>query len=499
MNYKRRLKRSLEQIETPSMEKILGTTSQKSNFESRNNKKIGRFAFAPALSIILCVALLVGTAAVGIPMIVNYFNARVISENNVQLDTVPEGYIGIYTAEDLDSVRHSKGKNYILMNDIEFSDEDFLLGGRFEGGWIPIGSEKEQDGHFVGIFNGNGYVIRNVKIAPSTLVGEAYFGIFGKTSGQFINLGVEGIEINVDFHDANFYSYGDGEYVFVGGIAANADFIGGCYVEDAKIKVSLENYFHGEEWLKTWQKYNNHYGRPSLFVGGIAGVADYMDSCISYADISVVGETDFSVYAGLCTGESFSCLTSLSIGNIEVDGEMCYSVITDDISTNTGAMSIPMILTERAMETITQKFTEVFDRGQGSFELAKFRAHYMKFSSGEEKIESRELYEKYIKINKTFGYLNFGDTEYTGDLYVLDEAASIGSYTVSLAAYVLEVFDGYEDFIYFCNANNIKCGVLDCYSFENKEDIDASVLENFDFKNIFTKKNGEVKLRIFAR
>ena len=151
------------------------------------------------------------------------------------------------------------------------------------------------------------------------------------------------------------------------------------------------------------------------------------------------------------------------------------------------------------METITQKFTEVFDRGQGSFELAKFRAHYMKFSSNEEKIESRELYERYININKTFGYLNLGDTEYTGDLYVLDEAASVGSYTVSLAAYVLEAFDGYEDFIYFCNFNGIKCGVLDCYSFDNKKDIDVSVLENFDFENIFVKQGGEVKLRIFER
>ena len=70
---------------------------------------------------------------------------------------------------------------------------------------------------------------------------------------------------------------------------------------------------------------------------------------------------------------------------------------------------------------------------------------------------------------------------------------------MSLAAYVLEAFDGYEDFIYFCNFNGIKCGVLDCYSFDNKKDIDVSVLENFDFENIFVKQGGEVKLRIFER
>ena len=78
------------------------------------------------------------------------------------LTEVPEGYIGIYTPEDLNKIRNNLDKNYILMNDISFSDEDFQENGEYyndKQGWIPIGSESSP---FTGIFNGNSYSIDKV-------------------------------------------------------------------------------------------------------------------------------------------------------------------------------------------------------------------------------------------------------------------------------------------------------------------------------------------------
>ena len=81
------------------------------------------------------------------------------------LTEVPEGYVGIYTKEDLNNVRNNLAGKYILMNDIEFTDADFAEGGDFynaAAGWAPIGHNSNVK--FSGIFDGNGYTISNVYI-----------------------------------------------------------------------------------------------------------------------------------------------------------------------------------------------------------------------------------------------------------------------------------------------------------------------------------------------
>ena len=44
----------------------------------------------------------------------------------VHLTDVPDGYVGIYTKSDLDNIRNNLSGNYILMNDIDFSSDDFF-------------------------------------------------------------------------------------------------------------------------------------------------------------------------------------------------------------------------------------------------------------------------------------------------------------------------------------------------------------------------------------
>ena len=141
-------------------------------------------------------ALILLTAAVAAaPVLRNYLNAGTLRKDSVrQLTEVPEGWIGVYSTDDLDAVRENLGGYYILMADLAFAPENFEEGGRFAGGWTPIGGEKEP---FTGIFNGNGHTVDGLRI--DVRAGEAegssmlYAGLFGYVaSDQSIEMEVVG-------------------------------------------------------------------------------------------------------------------------------------------------------------------------------------------------------------------------------------------------------------------------------------------------------------------
>ena len=67
-----------------------------------------------------------------------------------------------------------------------------------------------------------------------------------------------------------------------------------------------------------------------------------------------------------------------------------------------------------------------------------------------------------------------------------------------MANTLLEAFDGYENFSAFCARMNIKCGMINCYSFDSKEEISKELLINFDFEKIYTTNKDTVILRIFG-
>ena len=74
--------------------------------------------------------------------------------------------IKIYTAQDLDNVRKNLSGSYVLMNDIDLST--------FNGGqWVPIGYELSNS--FIGIFDGQGHVIKNESSPIS--VGTSVLGV----------------------------------------------------------------------------------------------------------------------------------------------------------------------------------------------------------------------------------------------------------------------------------------------------------------------------------
>lgn len=104
--------------------------------------------------------------------------------------------INVYTSDDLNKIRENLTGSYILMNDIDLSNEE----------WIPIGTEQAP---FKGQFNGNNYSITGLKI--NSIVECAYkssTGLFAFATGATIkNLSVNA-DIQVSESKDSFYSVG---------------------------------------------------------------------------------------------------------------------------------------------------------------------------------------------------------------------------------------------------------------------------------------------------
>ncbi len=457
MNYKRRLKNELAKIETPSVNRILNNAEGRTEAMPRAQKK-KRLALVPMLSIILSVAI-VGCAAFSVPMIIKHFNAKALAENNKQLTEVPEGFTGIWSAEQLDSVRYSLSENYILMSDISFSDEDFLEGGRFAGGWKPIGNEAA---YFEGIFNGNGHTIKNLKISTDQSVTS--FGLFGNTRGYFINLGMESIDISINAADKSDVRFG--------AIAASATFVGGCYLKDGKISVSVNGAINDAS------------------VGGLVGVCEHLDSCISYAEITVGGADGESVAAGLCAGRALSAITSVGVGSVDTNG-----ITGRDVAVVSAYDVMPTMLTREAKNKLLERLDEYYENDY--YEI-KLKVMYFPLDASSENEYHKRISEKYIQLNESFEFID-GETS---ELLIAERMRFDPSYyehiVKDLSGAMVKAFGGYESFMDFCYQNGIKCGIMSCYTFENESDINVEALEGFDFENIFTKKNGKLALLIFG-
>lgn len=100
----------------------------------------------------------------------------------IQTTNADDGVIPIYTAEELNNIRHGLTGNYILMNNIDLSNFT---------NWLPIGNQSIP---FRGTLNGNGYTISNLSInRPST----SSVGLFGFTLGAtFSNINLKDVNIS---------------------------------------------------------------------------------------------------------------------------------------------------------------------------------------------------------------------------------------------------------------------------------------------------------------
>ncbi len=163
-----------------------------------------------------------------------------ISAISAFANSVPNGYIGIYTVDDLYNVNNNLSGRYILMNNIDLTI-DTALGGAYDfggRGWTPIagGDKYYADVEFSGIFDGNGYSISGMRIylstanMPSTISKSSHLdlGLFSSVSGTVKNLKIIDVSIVTEFGYGDSYSIGAG--AITGQLLTGAK-IENCYVD----------------------------------------------------------------------------------------------------------------------------------------------------------------------------------------------------------------------------------------------------------------------------
>lgn len=125
---------------------------------------------------------------------------------SAQETEVPEGYTGIYDIADLWGIRNNPEGNYILMNNIDITEET-QEGGSWDAGtgWEPIET-------FSGILDGNGYQIIGLNY-HDTEGKYSRGGFIGTLNGGTVkNLGLKNIKLSTNTRSS-----------YIGGIAAFVD------------------------------------------------------------------------------------------------------------------------------------------------------------------------------------------------------------------------------------------------------------------------------------
>lgn len=495
------------------------TGKERIGMKTNENRRIRtKWTAIIAAAAVLALMTVVVAAA---PVIRNYLNSRILQEGGAQrLTEVPQGWIGIYSVEDLDAVRNDLWSNYILMEDLTFDPADFEDGGRFAGGWTPIGTDEEA---FYGIFDGNGHVIRGLEITDARLTREdlnpgresgrfvgKYMGLFGycKLSGRYAEDGVtpilSGYIKNLGLEDGSVRAgYGPddvGDRLFVGPVAGYSEYVIGCYaknfdvyaevtapmnVREINIGVSEEAAAQFGIPASPWFRVVANTTDYALAVGGVAGGAYLIDACWSGAAVTVKADpadVPYSYVGGVC-GITSACVTSYFNGTMDAgalgDCSVCFVREND----------VPHFLTREAFDEIASRIEATADRGE--FDMHKFMSFYtMKFSETSQFTidELDGIVSPYFLAAKD---LIAKDIEEC--VFVLDPEVKPREYTELSDLISLAFPDGsFED---YCRENGIKYGTYYVYDLR-----DGTVWEKGAFDPAFWTENadGLPVLRIFG-
>ncbi len=451
MSYKKIMKKALSEAGLDE-EQLLRDVKQKVRTVSvvgyhRPIRRVAILAAMLAMAILFCSA--------GIPALYRYFNMMTETYAN-------ETYIEIYTAEDLDAVRHNLSANYRLMRDIVFTDEDYAEGGRFAGGFVPLGDignhAQSNYGvqHFTGIFDGNGHTIYNLRLSTQ---GGRYLGLFASTIplmdtteeeaaavpklGIIMNLRISGGEIDAGNHTASD--------LYVGAIAGWASAVVQCQVENFTVR--------GKSEL-------NASSQGVCATGGIAGVAEILDSC--YVDAQVSG----GQYCGKIAGMAQSLITCAATG----DGALCgyYSV---------AATMIPIAAFDRIMTFFEERIES------GDSDAQRRRDIFLAFYDAYHPVTyTAEAIQGLEKVFSRYSYQNI--TSLAEGFYVWDKTGSSGE-RLRIDTLLRETVG--EDVTSILAEHGVKLGNLYSYSVAEGERY-----EGFDFESIWLRTDGAPRLRIFA-
>lgn len=230
---------------------------------------------------------------------------------------------------------------YELANDIDLLEAGY----NSENPWVPIGKQNGANRKFGGVFNGNGYTIRNLVIRDNG--GTEKWGLFQETKldGIIHDLHFDGVDINVEgFRIATVVGYSKGSLYNVTVKNANivqptgegqvGGIVGAFYESGAIIKAS----FHGD--IKA----------DGRRVGGIVGAAtssggyDQVSISDVYFEGSITGSSTLSrQYGGvLGAGSGVAIRRSLAKADIKAvrqvggvvgynEGIAAYDAIHEDL------------------------------------------------------------------------------------------------------------------------------------------------------------------------
>ncbi len=210
----------------------------------------------------------------------------------------------------LNNVRNRLECSYILINDIEFAEEDFEEGGAFYNGgegWKSIGTEEQA---FYGKINGMGHVICGLKMNCKD--SETYYGLFSNNKGTIENIGVtDGLitviggkvgiiaghnwgRIRNCYNTSEIVGVGDSSSkTYIGGIVENNEesgAINGCYNEG---NLTGETGSVGGITVSNQGEISGCYNKGNLTgegssIGGITAINSGMiHSCYNKKDITV--------------------------------------------------------------------------------------------------------------------------------------------------------------------------------------------------------------------
>ena len=205
----------------------------------------------------------------------------------------------IYTAQDLWNVRNNLSGSYVLKNDIDLS----AMNG---GEWEPIGTSRSAA--FTGTFDGQGYVIRNLKITSE----RTYVGLFGYVNDAIImNVGLENTSLDVN----------SAHEIYAGGICGFASSVSmtNCYNAGKVAMTSASNYVSS--------------------AGGILGFASLANGAMAISDCYNLGAITVSSLSSASAGGIIGYVSTStepsSSFSLSVRG--CYNA--GDVSTASSATS----------------------------------------------------------------------------------------------------------------------------------------------------------------
>ena len=545
MNTRKRLKKDFDRMEIPSRDAVIPHIHDSTHTPHKPQSAKKRWLSVPMAAVIAMI-LVIGVAAAG-GIILSHLNANVLTQNSNRLTEVPQGYVGVYTTEDLMAINTAlqdgtSATHYILMNDIVFTDADFAPGGICENGWNGIVTGRRDHLSVYDmtntryddktcLINGNGYVIKNLRIhadvtealkphlltkndgtvellrTPHTTA--LLVGLFATQEPihlQIINVGLENCEINIIGSDIELYNVNSStpkKYqmldVLIGGIAAGAEYIGGSYIDGLTVNIALNipsSVNHRGESVPVEEAINYY----DIAIGSIAGYAQYVDAC--YAENTTLrfqsdGAKLCEVSMGGIAGSSLSCLTSYFEGEITSDGTGVRTLYHDSICPAITESLIPKLLTQAAYENLKAKVYAKY--GEDSFNSRKILAYYVCKDLSLDMTESakQDLSVTMERWNRIMGkYANEGNLPIYDKLYVFDPSTSFGAES-QLSDIIVSAFESEEEYIRFCAENNIKVGQMYCYTYKQGEQITEEQAVGFDFDTLWVIRDGRPRLQIF--